>query len=277
MMEGTGLTAFAENFPERFFDVGIAEPHAATFSAGLATQGYVPVVAIYSTFLQRGIDAIIHDIALQKLPVVFAIDRAGIVGADGPTHHGMFDLAYLGMIPGLKVCSPSCLSDLEFLLAEAVRSRKPFAIRYPRGSGPESLDVPFGGDRIRRHRMSQKPQLITVALGPTVSRVLRAANEVDPKTEKIAVLSTVDAKPFPAALVKFLDEHRNVPVMTVEDGILHGGFGQTLLAAAQPRSANFITCGYGDHFIPHGSPADLEEEEGLSQNALKKRMSELLA
>lgn len=276
MKEGTGLNRYAEQFPDRFFDVGIAEPHAVTFAAGLAAKGVRPVVCIYSTFLQRALDSIIHDVSIQKLPVTFAIDRAGIVGADGPTHHGAFDLVYLGMVPGMHVSTPECLSDVAHLLERASQADGPWAIRYPRGGGPETLSTPLVDGKIRWHQKVEKPALIVVALGPASLRAKEALAELDPKAEIITLVSTVDAKPIPEAVVHYLQQNPAVPLLTIEDGACHGGFGASLISMLSGRSAKWDIAGYGDHFITHGTPAGLEDAEGLSKRALQERMKHLI-
>jgi 1-deoxy-D-xylulose-5-phosphate synthase len=278
MKEGTGLSKFADQFPDRFFDVGIAEPHAVTFAAGLATKGVRPVVCIYSTFLQRALDSIIHDVAIQKLPVTFAIDRAGIVGADGPTHHGAFDLAYLGMIPGMRISTPECLADVAHLFERANHDQNgPWAIRYPRGGGPETISTPLSAGAVRWHQKPAKPKLIVVALGSAAVRAKEAVAELDPKAERITLVSSIDAKPIPDSILIYLKENSAVPLMTVEDGVAHGGFGSTIVSALSGRSATWDIAAYGDHFIPHGTPAGLEESEGLNRKKLLERMQRLLS
>jgi 1-deoxy-D-xylulose-5-phosphate synthase len=275
MPEGTGLTEFARRFPDRFFDVGIAEPHAVTFAAGLATQGYKPVVAIYSTFLQRALDSIIHDTALQRLGVTFAIDRAGIVGADGPTHHGAFDLAYLGMIPGVVLAAPACLDDVETLLEQGVNSGKPFALRYPRGSGPKSFEpVPKHG--VRWFTSPPSPHLIAVAVGACTERLKKAVEALDAKHQTIALVSVALAKPLAPELMKYFQE-QEAPIVLVEDGVIHGGIGQSVAGQLASSRAKVFCVGYGDHFITHGSVSDLEKLEGLSADALKSRLEKVLA
>jgi 1-deoxy-D-xylulose-5-phosphate synthase len=272
MPEGTGLVDFSRKFPDRFFDVGIAEPHAVTFAAGLATQGFRPVVSIYSTFMQRALDEIIHDVALQKLGVVFALDRAGLVGADGPTHHGVFDLAYLRMIPGLNVHAPSTLGDLEVLLTQALSRSGPSAIRYPRGSGVAELDTPLSNG-VRWHTQSDKPQVIVVCLGSTLAR---SANALRSKPIAHTLISTTDAKPIPSELIHYLDRHPEAELIVLEDGVILGGFGQSLYGTLQPRQKLPRLIGYADHFIPHGSPSELEERENVSAAALEKILNEIV-
>lgn len=266
MPEGTGLIEFSKRYPDRFFDVGIAEPHAVTFAAGLATKGFKPVVAIYSTFMQRALDQIIHDVALQNLNVVFALDRAGLVGADGPTHHGSFDIPYLGMIPNMKLHTPAALSDIETLLAAALVTGGPTAIRYPRGSGETSIAQRLV-DGVRQIQKPSEPKSIIVALGSSISRVLKAKKE---KTNGSAILSVTQIKPFSKALLDYLDTHVEANLIILEDGALHGGFGETLCAELRLRKQKPYLMGYGDHFISHGTPAELEEQEMVSASALEK-------
>ncbi|MCM2323127.1 MAG: 1-deoxy-D-xylulose-5-phosphate synthase [Oligoflexia bacterium] len=277
MTEGTGLTAFARKFPDRFFDVGIAEGHAVTFAAGLATQGYKPVVAIYSTFLQRAYDSVIHDVALQDLGVVFAIDRAGAVGPDGPTHHGAFDLSFLGPVPNLRVSSPSCLEDLKGCLQRALSSGKPWAIRYPRGGGASTLPGAVE-DGVRWLRNPARPELLVLGAGPAVVQLLEAAGRLDPNSEKIAVIGVLDLKPIPASVIEFFKTHPSIPWLAAEPGSRRGGFGESLLAASATAGATgrFQLAGYGDHFMGHGTQDGLEALEGLSVSALAEKMRGLL-
>jgi 1-deoxy-D-xylulose-5-phosphate synthase len=275
MPEGTGLTEFSRRFPERFFDVGIAEPHAATFAAGLATQGFKPVVAIYSTFLQRALDPIVHDIALQGLGVTFAIDRAGLVGADGPTHHGMFDLAYLGMVPGFTVSAPASLSELSGELEAAVSSGRPWAIRYPRGSLPETLGTQ-GADGLCWLARAPKARAIAVGLGSAAGRLEKAVKQVDPKGERVSAISVTRAKPIARALIEALNAHADAAILIVEDGVVRGGFGQELASSLGARPGAVALVGYPDEFVPHGAPAALEERVGLSASRLAERLREML-
>ena len=280
MPEGTGLSEFAARFPGRFFDVGIAEPHAVTFAASLATQGFKPVVAIYSTFLQRGLDGVIHDVALQKLGVTFAVDRAGLVGADGPTHHGMFDLAYFGMVPNMTISAPACLEDLASELEAALGSGSPWAIRYPRGSGQAALDVAADADGMRWHQRPGLPRVVAIALGSATTRLVAAAQLVDPQGEQIAVSSLVRAKPLSPALCAGLKVYSTARLLTVEDGVVRGGLGEclisTLTAMPGARMATSEAIGYPDAFITHGNPNALDELAGVSTAALAARLRRLL-
>lgn len=283
MPDGTGLSEFARRFPDRFFDVGIAEAHAVTFAAGLATQGIKPVVAIYSTFLQRAFDSIIHDVALQKLGVTFAIDRAGVVGHDGPTHHGIFDLAYLGMVPDITVTAPSCVQDFRELLTQAVNSGVPRGIRYPRASCPETLGAAEIDGQVKWYRRAKNPKALCIAVGAASARMIAAVRELEPtesvEDQKISLITTVQVKPIPNVILGLISANPHLRVITLEDGALHGGFGQSLAgelarASLWPR---IETLGYGDHFIEHGTIAELEDSEGISKAGLVKRLKEVLA
>jgi len=276
MPEGTGLIEFSRRFPDRFFDVGIAEGHAVTFAAGLAASGFIPVVAIYSTFLQRALDSVIHDVCLQRLPVIFAIDRAGVVGADGPTHHGAFDIAYLGPIPGLIQTAPNGLDDLDPLLRRAIASGSPFALRYPRGTGPSAL----GGDASRTgwrtlHGSPSAPVWVC-ALGSTAARARRAAEMLGSEGGGVYVMGVVDAKPTPPALQAVLQAAPEKKLILIEDGSIRGGWGEALLSSLSPRQTQAVLMGYPDRWIPHGSPSQLEDLLGLSADAISERMRSLL-
>lgn len=267
MPDGTGLNKFAELFPERFFDVGIAEQHAVTLAAGLAVGGYHPVVAIYSTFLQRAYDQIIHDICLQKLPVVFAIDRAGIVGDDGPTHHGLFDLSYLSSIPNMVLMAPADENELQHMLATATEYQGPIAVRYPRGPGVGCLmerelkSLPIGKAAVLR----DGTDLTLLAVGSMVPRALEAA-------EILARLG-LDAAVINARFIKPLDEDlilqyaaKTGSVCTLEENVLKNGFGSAileLLAVKGKKGTAVYRFGLPDCFVEHGSQALLIEKYGL--------------
>ena len=263
MPDGTGLDHLAAVFPERYFDVGIAEQHGVTFAAGLASQGCVPVVAIYSTFLQRAFDQIIHDVALQHLHVVFALDRAGVVGADGPTHHGAFDLGYLRMIPGMVVMAPRDESQLRDMLFTATEYRDgPIALRYPRGSGPgaplkEGFDlIPIG----RAERLRQGKDVALLAIGELVHPSLKAAEILAGQGIECEVVDMRFVKPLDADLLR--DVASRVPrVVTLENNAASGGFGSAVGEFLTDYPAvRLHTHGIPDSFIDHGSPAELARE-----------------
>ena len=277
MSEGTGLQEFAHRFPGRFFDVGIAEQHAVTFAAGLATQGYRPVVAIYSTFLQRAFDQLIHDVAIQGLPVTFVVDRAGIVGADGPTHHGAFDGSYLSVIPGFEVHAAGSLQDVGTLLKQGVESGKPFAVRIPRGSGPATLAQPVLANGLRWMTQVAAPRALLVAVGATVARAAEAAHRSDPTTQLLDVVNVTCLKPLPEELVAYLEAHPQSPYLVVEDAAQIGGVGQRLASELALRKGEWLEAGYPDRFIPHGAPKDLEAQLNLSSPQLAERLERLLA
>lgn len=275
MSIGTGLNHFAEKYPQRFFDVGIAEGHAVTFAAGLATQGLRPVAAIYSSFLQRALDQIIHDVALQKLPVVFALDRAGIVGDDGPTHHGTFDLSFLRSVPNLIIMAPKDEREFQNMIFTAVNYPDgPVAIRYPRGHGTgvalsdQFEEIPIGSSEIVYQ--SPKQDVAILAVGNMVQRAVGVAQ----KLENIGVGATAVNMRF----VKPIDENRlteiteNFPaIITIEDNALQGGFGSAVLESLtkkQMRQVKFKSLGLPDTFIEHGEPDILYKNLKLDEDGI---------
>lgn len=275
MAEGTGLQEFSIRFPDRFFDVGIAEAHAVTFAAGLASQGYRPVVAVYSTFLQRALDSIIHDVALQRLPVTFAVDRAGLVGADGPTHHGAFDLAYLSMIPGLRIFAPASGKDVYPVLSECLTHEGPAVLRYPRGSGTGDPGATLV-EGLRCIRLPKRPCAIAVGIGPSASLVLRAADQLGSGAAQVAVFGLVQVKPIPSLLIEYLRANSGTPLLVVEQGSSKGGIGEHLLVT-EGNGRRCKAIGYGDHFISHGRVPELEALEGISVESLALALEGMLA
>jgi 1-deoxy-D-xylulose-5-phosphate synthase len=255
MPDGTGLDRFAKRFPDRMYDVGIAEQHAVTFAAGLAADGLRPVCAIYSTFLQRAFDQVVHDVALQKLPVSFVLDRGGLVGADGPTHHGVLDFAYLRIIPNLVVAAPRDENDLEGLLAAAVESGRPFALRFPRGAATgvtrlsEPKALPIGrGELLRRGS-----DVALLGIGRTVSVAQKTAELLAERGVRAAVLDARYVKPLDAELI-LATARAAGQVVTIEDHAGLGGFGSAVLelvARELPRTAVRIH-GLPDRFTDHG-------------------------
>lgn len=282
MKEGTGLERFSEKYPGRFYDVGIAEPHAVTFAAGLATQGLKPVVAIYSTFLQRAYDQIVHDVCLQNLHVVFAIDRAGIVGEDGPTHNGLLDLSYLRHIPNLVVMAPKDDVELAAMLGLALKHKGPVAIRYPRGkvkrlpgrpSGNGNAPGPFNIGQAELLRSGRDVALI--ALGHTVLPALSAATLLETEGISAAVVNARFVKPLDAKLICSVAEEAK-RVVTIEENILAGGFGSAVLELLHDReleSVHVKRCGIPDAFVEQGRQDELRkkyllDQEGIYQTAL---------
>ncbi|MFC1878030.1 1-deoxy-D-xylulose-5-phosphate synthase, partial [Thermodesulfobacteriota bacterium] len=230
MPEGTGLAAFSDKFPDRFFDVGIAEQHGVTFAAGLATEGFKPVVAIYSTFLQRAFDQVLHDVCLESLPVVFAIDRGGIVGEDGPTHQGVFDYAYLRCLPNMVVMAPKDEDELRHMLKTAISHDGPIALRYPRGTGVgASLASPLSTLPIGKGEvLKEGDDLLILAVGSSVNESLSAHTQLKAEGIKATVVNCRFIKPLDAELIGEL-AGRIKKVITVEENVLHGGFGSAVL------------------------------------------------
>jgi 1-deoxy-D-xylulose-5-phosphate synthase len=272
MCSGTGLIKFREAFPDRFFDVGIAEAHAVTFAAGLAREGKIPVVAIYSTFLQRGYDQIVHDVCLQNLPVVFAVDRSGIVGADGATHQGLFDLTYLRHIPNMSLMAPRDEAELVRMLRTAVSAGRPAAIRYPRGVAP-GVDIPADPEPVpwgKGELLVVGKDILIIALGSAVATSLHAAEELRKRGISAAVVDARFVKPMDASLIVPLVQ-RIGRVLTVEENALAGGFGSAVLELLEEHDAvpqGFRRIGVPDTFMEHGSQAELREAYGLTADAM---------
>ncbi|MBF0340263.1 MAG: 1-deoxy-D-xylulose-5-phosphate synthase [Magnetococcales bacterium] len=281
MPEGTGLSEFNERFPDRFFDVGIAEQHAVTFAAGLACEGYIPVVAIYSTFLQRAYDQLIHDVVLQKLPVVFALDRAGLVGADGPTHAGAYDLTFLRAIPDLVIMAPADENELRHMLATAVSLGKPVALRYPRGSAlnlpPETMKVlPVGVGRTLR----EGTDVALLAVGQPVHVALQAALRLEKEGISVGVFDARFVKPLDGQLIR--QAARAKALITLEENTTLGGFGAAVLEflaedGILDRGLVIRVWGLPDRFIPHGTQTELRAELELDADGLVGRIKKLLA
>ncbi len=282
MCSGTGLTKFEQKFPERFYDVGIAEAHAVTFAAGLATSGTKPFLAIYSTFLQRGFDQVVHDVALQNLPVRFCIDRAGLVGEDGPTHHGVFDLSYLRLIPQMTILAPHNGTELVQMLNFAAKWDKgPIAIRYPRGTIPEAeikYPVPELKD-LSWEILKEGGNLLILACGSMVSPALKLAESLD---ENYSLGSTL----VNCRVIKPLDEvslsqlvSKFNRVVTLEENILPGGFGSAILEYIESKQLEGISVcrmGVPDSFITHGDRKSLLKEAGLDDESILKKVKEFL-
>ncbi|HEX5538277.1 MAG TPA: 1-deoxy-D-xylulose-5-phosphate synthase [Methylophilaceae bacterium] len=274
MSDGSGLNAFAEKYPKRFFDVGIAEQHALTFAAGLACDGLKPVVAIYSTFLQRAYDQLIHDIALQNLPVMFAIDRAGLVGADGPTHAGSFDLSFLRCVPNLVILAPSDENDCRQMLYTAFQHDGPAAVRYPRGCGPGTAisrnmqAIPLGKGEIRR----QGKKVALLAFGSMLTPALQAAEKLNATVANMRFV-----KPLDTALVAELAASHTLMV-TIEENAVMGGAGAAVMEALQSIAPQVATLSLGlpDTFIEHGVHETMLAECGLNADGIIAAVEKIL-
>jgi 1-deoxy-D-xylulose-5-phosphate synthase len=280
MPQGTGLEPFSNRFPDRFFDVGIAEQHAVTFSAGLAVEGYKPVVAVYSSFLQRAYDQIVHDVCLQNLPVVFAMDRGGLVGDDGPTHHGVFDLSFLRHIPNMVLMAPKDENELQHMLKTAIDHAGPAAIRYPRGNGSGAVleddfrSLPIGQGEVLR----EGEDILLIALGSVVQPAMEAAKRLDQEGIHAAVLNARFVKPLDEDLI-LKWARKTGRVITIEENVLQGGFGSAVLEMFQehfffPRSV--MRLGLPDAFIPHGSQAILRNLQGIDADGIELAVHRLL-
>ncbi len=274
MPEGTGLSDFSKKYPDRFFDVGIAEQHGVTFAAGLATEGLKPVVAIYSTFLQRGFDQIIHDVCLESLPVVFAIDRGGLVGEDGPTHHGIFDLTYLRSLPNMVVMAPQDENELRRMLLTAIDHPGPIAVRYPRGQGTgvemekEIRPIEIGRAQI----IAKGDDLLILALGRCVHESIKAADILKEKGIAATVVNCRFVKPLDAALISDLARQHS-RIITVEENVLQGGFGSAVLECLNDAGVsgfNLKRIGLPDMFVEHGSSATLRSKYGLDADGIAR-------
>ncbi len=279
MPEGNYLSVVAEEFPDRVFDVGICEQHAVTFAAGLATQGYVPVVAIYSTFLQRSFDQVIHDVCLQDLPVVFAIDRGGIVGDDGQTHQGTFDISYLTLVPNLIVAAPKDENELQHMLYTATKASHPMAVRYPRSPGvgvdlDEDLhEMPIGKGEILR----EGGDVALIAIGSMVAPAVTAAEELAASGIEATVVNARFAKPLDAELIRGVAE-RTGRVLTIEENVLSGGFGSRVVSLLKESGMDQLavrSLGLPDEFIEHGGQDMLRRRYHLDATGIAGQVRSL--
>jgi 1-deoxy-D-xylulose-5-phosphate synthase len=267
MREGSGLVEYSKRFPDRYFDVAIAEQHAVTFAAGLATEGFKPIVAIYSTFLQRAYDQLIHDVALQNLPVVFALDRAGLVGSDGATHQGSYDLSFLRCIPNMVVMAPADENECRQMLYTATTLSSPSAVRYPRGSGPgvplvaEMTALPVGRAQLRREGRSG---LALLAFGVLVESARKIAERLDATLVNMRFIKPMDHD----LVLEIASRHR--AIVTIEENAVMGGAGSAVgeLLAAQGVQVPMLHLGIPDRFIEHGSRDSCLKAAGLDLVAL---------
>ncbi len=279
MREGSGLVEFSKEFPDRFFDVGIAEQHACTFAAGLACEGMKPVAAYYSTFLQRAYDQVIHDVALQNLPVTFAIDRAGLVGDDGPTHHGVFDLSYLRCVPNMIVCAPKDEQELRDLLYTGINSGRPFALRYPRGPAygipVEGFnEIPIGS----WEELLEGEEIVILAVGYPVYQAMKAAEKLYKEGVKIGVVNARFVKPMDEKLLEDLAKRYEI-FITVEDNTVVGGFGSGVLEffARKGIFKKVINLGIPDRFIEHGNQNLLRSKVGIDAEGIERAVRDILS
>jgi 1-deoxy-D-xylulose-5-phosphate synthase len=274
MPDGTGLSAFAAEHPDRFFDVGIAEQHALTFACGLAFGGMRPVVAVYSTFMQRAADQLIHDAALQSAPVVVAMDRAGLVGADGPTHHGAFDMSLFSAVPGLRICAPRDGELLRLLLRKAVTfDTGPTLLRYPKGRVPVlGAPAPDGVEPGKGQLLREGGDVLVVAVGTMAEPALQAADVMAEKGVSVAVYDPIWIKPLPSEEIARLAEGCSA-VVIVEEGSLEGGVGQRLSSMLEKRPELMAI---PDDFQPHGSRAELLRSIDLDVEGIRKRIEKVL-
>ncbi|MBM4329880.1 MAG: 1-deoxy-D-xylulose-5-phosphate synthase [Deltaproteobacteria bacterium] len=272
MPQGTGLEIFATEFPDRFFDVGIAEQHGITFAAGLAAEGFIPVVAVYSTFMQRAYDQILHDVCLQKLPVVLAMDRGGIVGSDGPTHHGLFDFSYLRHIPHLIVMAPKDENELQHMLKAAVNCGQPVSLRYPRGNGwsghldAELKELPIGKAEV----LERGGDVVILAIGSTVRPALEAALRLEKLGVKATVVNARFVKPLDEELICSLTSGIQ-KVITVEENALQGGFGSAVLELLERTGIHSVQVkrlGIPDTFVEHGPQDFLRQKYGIDAQGI---------
>lgn len=275
MPSGTGLKAFKEVYPERFFDVGIAEEHAVTLAAGMAAAGKRPVVALYSTFAQRAYDQILHDVCLQNLPVVLCLDRAGLVGEDGPTHHGVFDLSYLRHIPNMTIMAPKDENELRQMLGVALQWKRPVALRYPRGAGlgvtmeADFHDIPYGKAEV----LSRQGKIAFLAVGSMVDNASKAAIELAGEGIASSVVNMRFVKPLDEALLRELAANMDI-LVSVEENVLAGGFGSAVaeFLADAALSVPLLRIGIGDAFVEQGSRTELWECCGLLPEQIAARV-----
>ncbi len=279
MPNGTALDLFRPHHPDRYFDVGIAEEHAVLFAAGMATKGYRPFCAIYSTFLQRAFDQVVHDVALQNLPVVFCMDRGGLSGDDGPTHHGLFDISYLRGVPGLIHMDPKDEDELQDMMYTALKHGGPSAIRYPRGTGP---GTPLKGQpralAIGRAEILRDGSDVAIfSLGAMLPEAEKLARELEAEGQSVAVINARFAKPVDAACIAAYARRCEL-LVTMEDHVLAGGFGSAVLEALNEAELTtpLVRVGWPDQFIEHGRAEDLRVKYGLTAAAALERVRPLL-
>lgn len=277
MKDGTGLNEFAKKFKDRIFDVGIAEQHAVTMAAGMATDGLKPVFAVYSTFLQRAYDQILHDVCIQNLPVVFAIDRAGLVGEDGETHQGVFDLSYLSPLPNMTIIAPKCMDELTPMLNWALSQESPVAIRYPRGGEKLRLEPLRFFQKGKWEVLEEKGDICIVATGRMVEKAFNVKEALKKENIDIGLINATFVKPIDKEMLDKLIEE-NKTIITLEDNIILGGFGNLVLNYVRDTNSNInvVNLGFKDEFIPHGNVDALFKAYGLDEESIIKEVKKLM-
>jgi 1-deoxy-D-xylulose-5-phosphate synthase len=280
MCDGTGLDQFAKEFPDRFYDVGIAEQHGVTFAAGLATEGFIPVVAIYSTFMQRAYDQVLHDVCLQKLPVVLALDRGGFVGDDGPTHHGLFDYAYIRSIPNIIAMAPKDENELQHMLKTAVECGLPVSVRYPRGQGVGVVmdETPVNLAIGKGEVVCEGSDLAIVAIGSTVYPAIAAAAKLRQEGISIRVINARYIKPLDQEILcqTALSLKR---IITVEENVLMGGFGSAVLELFEQQGVHHVRVkrlGIADEFATHATQAELRNMYGIDEEGIIRAVRQMI-
>ena len=275
MPDGTGLKRFRNKFPERFFDVGIAEEHAVTFAAGLAAGGMRPIVAIYSSFLQRAYDQILHDVCIQNLPVVFAIDRAGLVGSDGETHQGIFDLSYLSSIPNMHIIAPKNKWELSDMLKFAVDFEGPIALRYPRGEAFDGLEeyrapIVYG----KSEMIYEEQEIALVAVGSMVKTALAVRELLKQKGHKVSLVNARFVKPVDEEMLTHLAQS-HLYIVTMEENVASGGFGERVrefLSDCPYAQAQVLSFAIPDAYVEHGNVEQLKKEIGLDAESIAEKI-----
>lgn len=279
MKDGTGLEEFAEVYPTRFFDVGIAEQHALTYAAGLATQGVRPFVALYSTFLQRGYDQVLHDICIQELPVIIGIDRAGVVGDDGPTHHGVFDISFLRHIPNLCLLAPRNGSELKAMIRWSLNQNKPVAIRYPRAQTSVKAEIYFHDQAdIPCEVLAEGNDCVIFAIGNMVEVALETASLLKLENINCTVVNVRSLKPLDeTTMMTIVEQNRSNLVFTIEDHVVAGGFGSSILELFKDRfDLKIFNFGYPDQFVEQGTILELHQRHGLTAKQIATKINNFL-
>lgn len=274
MKDGTGLGQYCKLFPERFFDVGIAEQHAVTLACGMAKEGLKPVFAVYSTFLQRAYDQILHDMCIQNLPVVLGIDRAGLVGEDGETHQGIFDISFLSHIPNMTIMAPKCIKELDYMVDYAVNFGGPIAIRYPRGGDSYNNFIPLKKYTLGKWETVCKGQTVAIiASGKMLATAMEVKDLLEYNSINVEVINSVFIKPIDTECIDKLIK-RNMTIVTIEDNIINGGLGDAILQYINNSKSNIkvLNIGFEDEFVAQGKVTELHEAYGLDKHSIQQKI-----